>query len=277
MVKLVYVSAQLKVLTKHLQFDNEAKMSTKTRSQSRKAIEARRWRVNAKEKKRFNKLVTEYVRFKYHDIYDECHRLYKVLDEKHSESHDLTKTRTFKRMIEDLKDQSLSPAQDLIDEPVPNTSSPAPNESSSLPAQNESTSSPVQDLIDEPVPNTSSPAPNEFSSSPAQNESTSSPVPNESSNILTEAIQETLAAHNYMNIDEIQNIDNVINEIINDLEENDAVRNILDAAVDDAVRDMFDDEQDQNEDEGIGLNLEEEIFFDIEPFDFELEVQDFEF
>ena len=237
-------------------------MSTKPKSQSQKAIEARRWRINAKEKKRFNKFVTEYVRFKHHDIYDECHQLYKVLDEKHSESHDLTKTRTFRRMIEDLKDQSSSPVQDLVDEP--NTSSSPVQD---LVDEPNTSSSPVQDLGDEPAPNATLPV----------QDLVDEPGPSESSNILTEAIQETLAAHNYMNIDEIQNIDNVINEIINDLEENDAVRGILDAAVDDAVRDMFDDDQDQNEDEGIGLNLEEEVLFDVEPFDYELEVQDFEF
>ena len=268
----------------------------KSRSQSKKAVEARRWRISAKEKRRFNTLVTEYVQFKHHDIYNECYQLYNTLNEKHPDAGNLTKTRTFKRMIEDHKDESVpnettssSVGEDFVDESNPNETALSSVEGDFVDESNPNgtaLSSVEEDFVDESNPN--EPNPNETTLSTVEdfvdesnpNETTLSsvgdivdePVRNESDNILSLAIQETLAAHDYANINEIENVDDFINEIINDLEENDAVRGMLADDDDEYVQPQY-----QYEDEGIGLNLEDELMFDIEPFDYQLEVEDFEF
>ena len=271
------------------------------KSQSKKAIDARRWRASAREKKRFNTVVTEYVRIKYNEIYNECHQLYNSLHEKHSDTSNLTKTRTFRRIIEDVRDEVArnkpeSSAEDPADEPVRGEHECGAEDPADEPDRNETVepvrSEPecgVEDLLDEPVRECGAEDPadepdrnetvepvrsepecgvEDLLDEPVRNE-TVEPDRNES--ILSSVIEEVLGVHEYFNINEIQNIDNVINEIINDLEQNDAVRDMLE---DEHVQPMH-----QDEDEGIGiLNLEDEILeFDVEPLDYVLEVEPFEF
>ena len=57
---------------------------------------ARGWRKYNCEQKRFNKPLREFMELKYRDIFNEYHWFYKLLDEKHPDSKDLTKTKTFK-------------------------------------------------------------------------------------------------------------------------------------------------------------------------------------
>ena len=74
----------------------------------------------------------------------------------------------------------------------------------------------------------------------------------------------------------LDNVDNVIREIINELEQDEAVRNLL------AERDALGDDElviphYVEHDEGIGLNLEDELEDIFEPFDFQEEVEPFDF
>ena len=267
---------------------------SKPKSQTKKGVEARRWRVNAKEKKRFNTVVTEYVHLKYNDIYNKCCQLYQMLNEKHPEAGNLTKTRTFKRMIEDHNDKSnqvepdrdddvVSVETDVADEPVLDEVNDVAGVQADV--ADEPVLDEVNDVVgvqadvaDEPVldeVNDVVGVQADVADEPVRDEVARA----EPDNILSVAIQETLAAHEYGNINEIQNMDNVIDDIINDLEENDAVRAILNDAVDVMAHEMFAEydeyvpQMDMDEDEGIGLNLEAEI--DVEPFDYDLEVEPF--
>ena len=65
-------------------------------SQTKRAISARQWRANKREKRRFNDLLSEYTNAKYKNVFDECKKLYESLNKAHSDKHDLTKTVEFK-------------------------------------------------------------------------------------------------------------------------------------------------------------------------------------
>ena len=260
---------------------------TKPKSQTKKAAEARKWRVNAREKKRFNTLTTEYVHVKYKHIYEECYQLYQTLNEKYPDANNLTKTRTFKRIVEDHNQQlnEVEPARgdesvpdevsDTVNEPVPGEVSDTVNE----PVPGE-----VSDTVNEPVPGEVSdtvnePVPDEVNDT--TNESVVADERAQPDNILTIALQETLASHDYGDVN--QNFDSIIDDIINDLEQDTEVRDLLNDAVDIMAHEMFGEYDDQippmdmeEEDEGIGLNLEAEIELDIEPLDFDLEVELFD-
>ena len=72
----------------------------------------------------------------------------------------------------------------------------------------------------------------------------------------------------------VNEADNIIQEIMNDLEQDEALRGILNQVndINEFVQPHY-----QDEDEGIGLNLETELEDIIEPFDYELEVEGFDF
>ena len=224
----------------------------KSKSQTKKAIDARRWRSNAKEKRQFNALIAEYVQYKHSNIYDECSQLYKSLCEKHPNAQNIVKTRTFKRIIEDFKEaaneeeEPVAAAEDLtVDRHVEEKEEPVANEA---------------DQHEEPVAN-----------EPVANEAAAAPVANEAAaqSIISAALEESLG-YEHVNINEInniENIENIINEVINDLEQDEVIRDMMDQYV---------QPQYEIEDEGIGLNLEDEIIYDIEPFDYALKVEPFD-
>ena len=74
------------------------------KSQTKRAVQARKWRNSARDQRRLNKVINSYVFHKYRNIYDECHDLFIALKEKYpalGPKCDLTKTRMFRRIIED--------------------------------------------------------------------------------------------------------------------------------------------------------------------------------
>ena len=248
----------------------------KAKSQTKKAVDARRWRVSAKEKKRFNTVVTEYVHLKYHDVYDECCQLYQTLNKKHPDASNLAKTRTFKRIIEDLKEETVSKqAEPVRDEAE--ADNVTETDLTVEPGRDEADDATVEPDRDE----TEAGNITETDVTVEQDRGEADGVPRAEDNILSVAMQEALVAHD---INQIQNIDDIVEGIINDLEQNEAMREALNDAVDAMAREMFEEYDDgydlqqmnMDEDEGIGLNVEVEIADDIEPFDYNLEVEPFE-
>ena len=81
------------------------------KSQSKRAVQARKYRDSAREKRRMNKVVAEYVQYKYVDIYNECSALYHSLKKKYpnlGQKCDLTKTPMFRRLTQNDSDTSSS-------------------------------------------------------------------------------------------------------------------------------------------------------------------------
>ena len=199
----------------------------------------KQWRQKNNKDKRFNKPLNEYLKLKHQDIYDEYCLFFKSLDEANPTAKDLTKTTGFRKWKENLKNEN-----DQVDE------SPVIKLNMYI------IQDPEKSLVDdEPVT---------FITATQEVLSETSTQVNEPDTF--EAADEELFSedNNRQEINiEFEQADNIIAEIINNLEQEDAVRELLNADVH-----PLNDELD----EGIGLNLEDEI----EPFDFYQEV-DFDF
>ena len=79
------------------------------KSQTKKAVQARKWRNSARDQRRLNKVINRYVFHKHRSIYDECYELFIALKEKYptlGDKCDLTKTKMFKRLVEDTDSSS---------------------------------------------------------------------------------------------------------------------------------------------------------------------------
>ena len=72
----------------------------------------RTWRKKNREEKQFNKVLKKYLKTKHVSIYEECCDFFRVLSEKNPTAKDLTKTRTFKKWEE------KSTKSDSDDEPI---------------------------------------------------------------------------------------------------------------------------------------------------------------
>ena len=68
-------------------------------AQNKRAIDARRWRASATERRRFSKVLEAYIQTKHDDIYQQVKRMYDNLNEKYPTKHDLTKTREWKTWV----------------------------------------------------------------------------------------------------------------------------------------------------------------------------------
>ena len=274
------------------------------KSQSKRAIEGRKWRASARERRRLNTVVTEYVRLKHATIYEECSNLYISILKNYSEKQNLTKTREFRELIGDYtqagkpcvsSNEVHEPANKAVHEPANNDDEPA-NKAVHQPANNDD--EPANKAVHEPANNDDEPA-NKAVHEPANNddepankavhdeavhdEAVHEAVHDETvhdeavydeaasigdtyvepglimnnyivyhqTDILTEAMNETIGDDEYDCIDRTEDMDTIVNEIINDLE---------------AVEpDIF--LPSTAEDEGIGLNVEDEVddlFYDLD-------------
>ena len=81
---------------KFLYFKVKGKMSKRL---SKRAIEGRNWRVSARQKRRLNTIISEYVRLTHQDIYNECKTFYISVVDKYTQKQNLTKTEEFRLML----------------------------------------------------------------------------------------------------------------------------------------------------------------------------------
>ena len=211
------------------------------KSQTSRAIYVRRWRENNYKDKRFNKPLREYIELKYGDIYNEYCSFFKSLDEQHPSAKDLTKTRTYKKWKNELLNHESTEPEDESDT----------TDNQTEPAEPDTTDNQTE---------------------PAEPDTTDNQIDPAEPDVLTATIQETLSpVVNEINID-INEVDNIIEQMINELEQDDAIRDLLNQNNDELVHPHY-----QYEDEGIGLNVETELEDILEPFDYNLEVEGFEF
>ena len=220
-------------------------------SQTRRAINAREWRVERREKRRFNTLLSGYMSIKYQDIYNECWQFYNSLNQMYPEKHDLTKTKEYKRWKNELtKDESSESGEDNDTGPTTVTRTE--------PTTTSARTEPMQDIVEIAVELTTA----------MRTESTTT------TSARTEPMQNILeiAAEGLLPVspENRNDIDDIIDDIIRDLQQDDALRGILDND-DDLVQPHY-----MDEDEGIGLNVESELEAVIEPFDYTLEVEGFD-
>ena len=260
-------------------------------SQTKRAIEAREWRVGVRQKRRFNTLLNGYISVKYDQIYDEYSKFFQSLDQIHPEVRDLSKTKTYKKWRRvQLTNKELNKDSD---EPVEDQSFPDPylpsgelNKDSDEPVEDQNSEIPylpsgeLNKDSDEPVEDQSSEIPylpsgelNKDSDELVEDQSSEIPYlasgelnkDSDEPDILSVVVEEVLPQEPIS----IDDMDNIINDIINELQRDEHLHAILH---DDLVHPAYEDE-----DEGIGLNVDTELEAIVEPFDYELEVEGFDF
>ena len=249
-------------------------------SQTKRAIEARKWRITKREKRRFNTLLSSYTHVKFGNVYRECMDFYRSLNKKYPEKHDLTKTREYKQWKKQVtndesSDNETEPAstarQSTSDDNETELASTArqstsdDNETELASAARQSTSNEKET---EPASAARQSTSNEKETEPASAARQSTSDDNE-----TEPVQNILqiAAEDLVpdSIEIRNDIDNIIDEIVRELQHDDDIRGLLNAEMNgELVQPQY-----MDEDEGIGLNVDVELEAIIEPFDYELEVE----
>ena len=192
-------------------------------SQTRKAINERRSRRRNNERKRFEEPLRKFIEHKYNNIFEEYTELYTLMVSNHPNKRNLTKTKTFKDWMNSIPEALPS---DILSTTIRETFGEDVNYN------------PVSETIDQ---------------------STEADVESQLDNGEADEADNTEG-------DEADNaevdVENEVDDIMNELIENEAIRNILNT---------------ETEDEGIEISVFDEIEFDIEPFDFSLEVEEYDY
>ena len=232
-------------------------------SQTKRAIEAREWRIAKREKRRFNTLLSDYTSVKYRNVYKECIEFYQSLDRKYPKKHDLTKTKEYKRW----KNQPTNDDESSDDsETEPASTSTRQNSSDNNIGETESASTAIQNSSDSETESASAAIQNQNSSdsetepvSTARQNQNSTDSETEPATTSEEPVQNILqiAAEDLIpDSPEIRNdIDNIINDIVRELQQDNDIRDLLNAERNgELVQPHY-----MDEDEGIGLNVDAEL------------------
>ena len=211
-------------------------------SQTKKARAARKWRKQTSEKKRFGGTLKEYIRIKYGDIYQEYLEFFQRLDVENPNVRDLTKTRMFRKWVKSIQKErqqtQTSQQEEVQNQPPINQTD---QQMENLP---DILSLAVQEILPEGIPEQVSASLEQFL-----------PQVNSEEN-------DTLSGE-------------TIEDIVAELEQNQAVREILDPVVDEII-DRHNIQITPDDDEGIELSFIDEI--DVQPFDIdEIDLQPFDY
>ena len=225
-------------------------------SQKKKAVAARKWRATNTLKKRFDGPLKEFIKIKYVDIFNEYSEFYQHLDKENPNVRDLSKTRTFRNWIKNVRKQQESQQARGSDQEESQQARVSDQGELSTQVQDH----PSHQVQDEPVHLQES-RPNILSL--AINEIMPEGIPKQVSASLNEHLPEVTHQH-----DETLFREN-LDQIINELEQEQAVRDILNPVVDEIIE-RYNVEVTTDNDEGIELNFMDEL--DLQPFDYNLEV-----
>ena len=232
------------------------------KSLSKRAIQARKWRIDAREKRRLNTVVTEYVRLKHKDIYNQCKQFYDSVVEDYSQNQNLTKTQEFRCMMEKyirLEDQIPEEPAVSCDEGE-NINSPA-------------VSSDIQPVVIQP-------------------EAASTDIIEENVAIAESYVEDGLMMNRYVVQPEKPDdpLASIIHDTLGDIQQNqilydaenvEGIVNEIIAGLELVEPNIFDEPEQQQqqhqqaEDEGIELNFEDEIEFDLFDFNIDEDIYDF--
>ena len=236
-------------------------------SQKKKAVAARKWRATNTLKKRFDGPLKEFIKIKYVNIFNEYSEFYQHLDKENPNVRDLSKTRTFRNWIKNVRKQQESQQARGSDQEESQQARGSDQEESQQARGSDQgeLSTQVQDhpshqVQDEPAHLQES-RPNILSL--AINEIMPEGIPEQVSASLNEHLPEVTHQH-----DETLFREN-LDQIINELKQEQAVRDILDPVVDEIIE-RYNVEVTTDNDEGIELNFMDEL--DLQPFDYNLEV-----
>ena len=245
---------------------------SKTRSE--KNMYCREWRKNCYKEKRFNKPMHEFIQLKYRDIYNEYCWFYKSLDEQHPSSKDLTKTTTFRNwktrqlnceFTDDETEAEQIETQQTEAEQIETGQTEAEQiETEQTVAEQIETEQTVAEQIE--TEQTEAEQIETGQTEAEQIETEQTVAESDHPDILSIALEETVPIDNNIDID---HIDNVIQQVVYELEQDEAIRELMNN--EGLVNPHY-----QDEDEGIDLDIETELEAIIEPFDYS-EVEGFDF
>ena len=196
------------------------------------------WRRKNREEKRFNKPLNKYLKVKHANVYDEYCAFFKSLDEKNPTARDLTKTSTFKKWKR--KQQNNSDDESTIKLVTYHLNGPGAETVTAATVEEISRETDEHDDDDEGN-----------NAEQQYDEGNNAEQQYDEGNNAEQQHDEGNNAEQHVDI---------IQQIINEIELDQDLYNILN------------DGEPQHEDladEGIGLNIEDEI---VDPFDFELEL-----
>ena len=195
-----------------------------------RATYARQWRLGRRQSRRFDTLASDYVLTKYPAIHEEITRFYGTLNSKYGTKHNLTKTNEYRQWKAE---------QGASDDPEQGTSSTTPTtteqEMSDGPEQGTSSTTPTtteQEMSDEAEQGTSSTTPTtteqEMSDEPEQGTSSTTPTTTE------QGMSDDLIPQYDLTLD---HMDNIINNIINELQQDEGIRALMDEPFDFELQD----------------------------------------
>ena len=208
------------------------------------------WREKQHEQNRFNKVLNEYLKLKYSGIYQECHEFFKILNERNPKTRDLTKTATFSKWArtqhtEDSDDEAIKLFTYRVNSQG-EVSTTVTIESISRDGDDQGDNAQQQDQDNQDYER-------------GNQQQDRDQANNEASNIIDRIVNELELGNQQQDHDQANNeASNIIDRIVNELELDQDLQNMLGQP-----------QHDLPDDEGIGLNLEDEI---TDPFDFALEV-----
>ena len=226
---------------------------------SKRANEGRRWRVNARQKRRLNTIIAKYIEEKHKDIHSKCVMFYHSVVGKYSAVQNLTKTFEFRAMIEtetsNSEQQERPQAEAVVSEQQGRPQAEAVVSEQQERPQAEAVVSEQQERPQaEAVVSEQQERPQaEAVVSEPQNEITVTPgytyiepglIMNEyvinNQDILSESVNTTIGEFDE-GIDRLADMETIINNIVRDLEH-------VEPSI---FEDLYD--------EGLGLNTEEEV------------------
>ena len=237
-----------------------AKIQTEKGTMSRKATLKKEFRQRERLKKHFNGPIQQFLEIKYPEIYGEYKELYALLSANHPQTRDLTKTCTFKTWQCTVHRQGA----ETVSESVEITPDQNNNDSQAMHGTTETASESVEITPDQNN--------NDTQAMHGTTETTNAveiiiPRNDNDSQAMhgtTETASESVIRVD-MNelIDIVSNVEGQVDQIISELRQ------------DHDLRAIFDEPEIQPEDEGIEINPLEDVEYDIEPFDFDVEVENY--
>ena len=133
----MFIASQLKKFANILPLFLSGEVMSNTIT--KKAIQARKWRCKARDKRQLNNIIASYVEHKHKSIYNECYAIYQSIKDKYPNigpKCNLAKTPTFRRMIQQFDssdDEATTPTSPATStETTP--ASPATSTETTIPA-----------------------------------------------------------------------------------------------------------------------------------------------
>ena len=215
----------------------------------RKATLKKEYRERERQRKRFNTPLPLFLETKYPKIYEEYMNLYNQLNTRHPQTRNLSKTNTFKIW----KNKVHRQAPEAVSKPIENNI--VSNGSNTQ--TTEAATATAENIIPTNADNAQT---TEATSAMAE-----IVIPSNISNDqATETANETVVRMDLNELADIMfNVEGRVDEIIRELRE------------DPDLRDLMEQAEAQPVDEGIDINPLDDIEYDIEPFDFEVEVESY--